>query len=107
MKLKNRDLAVLEYVIPLNLISKQKLNVDIYYHSLCNATMPSTLWWEGVRNTPCLSCLNHNQPLIRERARSEVNKKVTKTLLFNPEGTCGPIWPEVVPLVLSSDFIKL
>ena len=38
----------------------------------------------------------------RESARTKSQQKVIKTLKINPEGTCGPIWPGVVPLVLSN-----
>ena len=34
-----------------------------------------------------------------ERVRERNNNKfVKKTVKFNPEGTCGPIWPEVISL---------
>ena len=52
----------------------------------------------------------HDRVIDGERERA---KRTTTTILWsfcedivkiNPEGTCGPIWPEVVPLVLSHSW---
>ena len=41
--------------------------------------------------------------LERERANETITNFV-QTVKFNPEGTCGPIWPEVVPLFRSCSW---
>ena len=40
----------------------------------------------------------------RERAKETITN-LLQTVKFNPEGTCGPIWPEVVPLVLFNPWL--
>ena len=56
-----------------------------------------TLYWVGTRlNKDLIVFLNG-----REREAKTITK-FPKFSKINPEGTCGPIWPEVVPLVLSS-----
>ena len=45
--------------------------------------------------------MNGELESARRRKSTSFCWKVSKTLNINPEGTCGPIWPGVVPLSLS------
>ena len=40
-----------------------------------------------------------------ESARTKTQQILSKSWKINPEGTCGPIWPVVIPLVLSPSWL--
>ena len=54
--------------------------------------------WLVTWSTACVTPMEGKNQIIRERKVNKFIKILAKTCKFDPEGTRGPIWPEMVPL---------